>query len=199
MKAVRNLVLPVTCTCIAGLSACNQHGSDKQLQKPNIIIIYCDDLGYGDIGINGARGVSTPYIDRLAKNGINFTDAHCTAATSTPSRYSLLTGRYAFRNNAAILPGDAPLLIDPQKGTIASMLKQAGYRTAVVGKWHLGLGLGSVNWNEEIKPGPREIGFDYSFLLPATGDRVPCVFLENQKVVGLDPDDPITVSYQRQA
>jgi len=87
------------------------------------------------------------------------------------------------------------LLFNTEKGTIASMLQGAGYKTAVVGKWHLGLGSGKVNWNEEVIPGPREIGFDYSFLIPATADRVPCVFVENQKVVGLDPADPIEVSY----
>lgn len=165
------------------------------LQKPNIILIYVDDLGYGDIGVNGAVGVKTPNIDFLAKNGVNFSDAHCSASTCTPSRYSLLTGSYAFRSQAAILQGDAPLLINPQKENLASMLKKAGYSTGVVGKWHLGLGNGKLNWNEEISPGPREIGFDYSFLIPATGDRVPTVFVENQKVVGLDPNDPIKVSY----
>jgi len=164
-------------------------------EKPNIIIIYADDLGYGDIYVNGAIGVKTPNIDKLAKNGINFTDAHTTSATCTPSRYSLLTGSYAFRNNAAILQGDAPLIIDTKKETMPKMLQKAGYKTAVVGKWHLGLGSGKVDWNKRISPGPKEVGFDYSFLIPATGDRVPCVFLENQKVVGLVDDDPITVSY----
>ena len=178
------------------LFACNGIDNQKKAQnKPNIVIIYADDLGYGDIGINGAKGVKTPNIDKLARNGINFTDAHCSAATCTPSRFSLLTGCYGFRNKAAVLPGDAPLIIDPAKGTLPSMLKKAGYTTGVVGKWHLGLGNGTVNWNEEIKPGPREIGFDYSFLIPATGDRVPCVFVENQKVVCADPTDPIAVSY----
>jgi arylsulfatase A-like enzyme len=190
---MKNLIVPAL--CITGLASCTTKPATEVPSKPNILIIYIDDLGYGDIGVNGAVGVETPAIDYIAKNGVNFTDAHCTAATCTPSRYSLLTGSYAFRNNAAILPGDAPLLINPEKGTIASMLKEAGYTTGVVGKWHLGLGLGQVNWNEEVVPGPREIGFDYSFLIPATGDRVPCVFLENQKVVGLDPSDPIEVSY----
>jgi arylsulfatase A len=164
-------------------------------QKPNIILIYVDDLGYGDIGVNGAKGVKTPNIDYLANNGVNFSDAHCSASTCTPSRYSLLTGSHAFRSKAAILQGDAPLLIPPKKGNLASMLKKAGYTTGVVGKWHLGLGNGALDWNKDISPGPREIGFDYSFLIPATGDRVPCVFVENQKVVGLDPKDPIKVSY----
>ena len=166
-----------------------------QKQKPNIIIIYVDDLGFGDIGVNGAVGVETPHIDTLAKNGLNFTDAHCSSATCTPSRYSLLTGSYAFRNNAAILEGDAPLIIDTTKETMPAMLQKAGYKTGVVGKWHLGLGKGKIDWNKKIPLGPEEVGFDYSFLIPATGDRVPCVFLENQEVVGLDLNDPITVSY----
>ena len=169
--------------------------SMSQENKPNIILIYVDDLGYGDIGVNGAVGVKTPNVDNLAKNGVNFTDAHSSSSTCTPSRYSLLTGSHAFRNNAAILSGDAPLIIDVEKETMPKMLQTAGYHTGIVGKWHLGLGEGNVNWNEEVKPGPREVGFDYSFLIPATGDRIPTVFMENQKVVNLDPDDPIEVSY----
>ncbi|WP_372755736.1 sulfatase-like hydrolase/transferase [Mariniflexile sp.] len=166
-----------------------------QKSDPNIIIIYVDDLGYGDIGVNGAVGIKTPHVDALAKNGLNFTDAHSSSSTCTPSRYSLLTGSYAFRNNAAILEGDAPLIIDPNQETLPSMLQKAGYKTGVVGKWHLGLGRGKIDWNRRVAPGPKEVGFDYSFLIPATGDRTPCVFLENQEVVGLDLADPITVSY----
>lgn len=163
--------------------------------KPNIILIYADDLGYGDIGINGAIGVKTPNIDTLAATGINFTDAHSPASTCTPSRYSLLTGQYAFRRKAEILPGDAPLLIDTTEITLPKVLKKAEYRTGVVGKWHLGLGNGQINWNERVTPGPAEVGFDYSFLIPSTGDRVPCVYLENQRVVGLEKSDPISVGY----
>ena len=179
--------------------ACNSKNKyllEQELpKKPNIIILYADDLGFGDIGVNGATGVETPNIDYLAKNGVNHTDAHCSAATCTPSRFSLLTGSYAFRNNAAVLPGDAPLIIDTSKGTLPSMLKAEGYSTGVIGKWHLGLGIGEVDWNTRIEPGPNEVGFDYSYLIPATGDRVPCVFIENQKVVKLDADDPIEVDY----
>jgi arylsulfatase A-like enzyme len=172
--------------------------SRPQLQRPNIVIIYADDIGWGDLSCYGAKHVKTPNIDRLASAGMRFTDAHSSAATCTPSRFSLLTGRYAFRNERArVLPGDAPLLIEPGTLTVPSLLKQNGYRTGVVGKWHLGLGLGDVNWNQEITPGPREIGFDYSFLIPATGDRVPTVYVENQRVVGLDPSDPIQVSYAK--
>lgn len=166
--------------------------------RPNVVIIYTDDIGYGDVGCYGATLVKTPHIDSLAKQGLRFTDSHCSSATCTPSRYALLTGRYAFRQQGArVLPGDAPALIAPGTPTLASVLKQHGYHTAVVGKWHLGLGDGFVDWNKVITPGPREIGFDYSFLIPATGDRVPCVYVENQKVVGLDPADPITVSFNK--
>ncbi len=184
--------------CFLGmfLVACTDQNEIIPVKKPNIIILYVDDLGYGDVGFNGATAVRTPNIDQLAAEGINFTDAHSTAATCTPSRYALLTGEHGFRRDLDILPGDAPALIRPEQPTLPSMLKKAGYNTAVVGKWHLGLGDGDVNWNVAIKPGPLEIGFDYSFLMPATGDRVPTVYLENHTIVNLDPMDPIEVSYK---
>jgi len=166
-------------------------------QHPNIIVILSDDVGYGDIGCDGATKVTTPNLDSLAAGGLRFTDAHSSTSTCTPSRYSLLTGQYAFRKKGAvILPGDAPLLIDPSGPTLPAMLKAAGYTTGFVGKWHLGLGDGKINFNQDITPGPNEIGFDYSFFLPATPDRVPCVYVENHKVVDLTADDPLTVSYK---
>ena len=187
-----------------GLASCAMPGQQTggarpaAPRPPNIIILYADDLGYGDLGSYGAKGIPTPNIDRLAKGGLRLTDAHATAATCTPSRYSLLTGEYGFRSQAEILPGDAAALIRPEKTTVADVLKSRGYTTAVIGKWHLGLGDGKaeIDWNGEVGPGPRDIGFDYSFLLPATVDRVPTVYLENHRVVGLDPADPIKVSYK---
>jgi len=165
--------------------------------QPNIVLIYADDLGYGDISCYGATRVRTPNIDRLASSGVRFTDAHTSAATCTPSRYSLLTGEYSFRmEGARVLPGDAPLLIRPGRATLPSLLKERGHRTAAIGKWHLGLGDGNIDWNGDIKPGPLEIGFDESFIIPATGDRVPCVYVQNHRVAGLDPNDPIKVSYK---
>ena len=165
----------------------------------NIVLILADDLGWGDVACYGAKGVATPNVDRLAREGMRFTDAHASAATCTPTRYSLLTGEYAWRKKGTgLATGDAALLIEPGRTTLPSVLKKAGYSTGVIGKWHLGLGHGGdkINWNGEITPGPREIGFDYSFILPATGDRTPCVYVENQRVVGHDPADPIKVSYK---
>ncbi len=166
--------------------------------KPNIVIMYADDLGFGDIGCYGATDIPTPNLDRLAAEGLKFHQGYASAATCTPSRYSLLTGSYPWRNaQAAILAGDAPLIIDPGTPTLPDMLRRAGYRTGIVGKWHLGLGKGNLDWNKEISATPNDVGFDYSYIMAATNDRVPCVYLENRKVVGLDPDDPIEVSYEQ--
>ncbi len=168
-----------------------------QPRRPNVVVIYADDLGYGDVSCYGATKVSTPNIDRLASRGLRFVNAHAAAATCTPSRYAMMTGEYAWRRKGTgVLPGDASLIVQPGRTTLPSMMRKAGYTTGAVGKWHLGLGAGNLDWNRDIAPGPLDIGFDYCFLIPATGDRVPCVFVENRRVVGLDPTDPIRVSYQ---
>lgn len=163
---------------------------------PNILIVYADDLGYGDLGCYGATVVPTPNLDALARTGLRFTDAYATASTCTPSRYSLLTGKYPIRKSGAnILPGDAGMLIDTDELTIASALKPHGYTTAVIGKWHLGLGQGRIDWNGPITPSPLDLGFDRSYIMAATNDRVPCVYVDGRVVDNLDPEDPITVFY----
>lgn len=168
-------------------------------QKPNVIIIMADDLGYGDASCYGATKISTPNIDQLAGRGIRFTNAHSTSATCTPSRYALLTGQYPWRKKGTdILPGDAALIIPTDKTTLPSLFQKGGYSTAIVGKWHLGLGSSlAKDWNSEVKPGPNEVGFDQSFIFPATADRVPTVFIENHRVIGLDSGDLIQVDYQK--
>ena len=194
MKKLIDRFLLVTFVLSIGTVVSCQTATTK---KPNIILIYTDDLGYGDVSSYGTSAIQTPNIDRLAKNGVRFTNAHATSATCTPSRFSLLTGKYAWRKQGTgIAPGDASLLIPVSTTTLPGILQKGGYHTAVIGKWHLGLGdANGADWNGKIAPGPIEIGFNYSFLIPATGDRVPCVFVENQQVVNLDKNDPITVSY----
>jgi len=167
-------------------------------QKPNVIYIYADDLGYGDLSCYGATKIATPNIDRLSKQGIRFTNAHSTSATCTPSRYALMTGQYPWRKSGTgVLPGDAALIVPTYRTTLPKLFRMAGYKTGIVGKWHLGLGTAvEKNWNGEISPGPNDVGFDYSFIFPATADRVPTVFLENHYVVARDSADPIEVSYR---
>lgn len=180
-----------------GASCCIMNTFSQQ--RPNIICILADDLGYTDIGCYGAEKIKTPSIDTLAAQGVRFTNAYAPASTSSPSRYALLTGEYAWRKNVGILPADAPLSIDTAKNTLPKMLQKLGYSTGLVGKWHLGLGSKNnpVNFNEEISMGPHEIGFDYCYYFPATNDRVPCLFIENERVDGLDTKDPIEVSYRK--
>ena len=153
--------------------------------KPNVILIYADDLGYGDLGCYGAKGVETPNIDKLAQQGIRFTNAHAMAATSTPSRYGMLTGEYAWRKKGTdVAAGNAGMIIRPEQFTIADLFQSAGYRTGAVGKWHLGLGdkSGEQDWNKPLPMGLPDIGFDYHYIMAATADRVPCVVIEQRSV-----------------
>lgn len=187
------LIISVSCKKEAKESIVN-----KKQEHPNIVIIYADDLGFGDVSSYGSTELLTPNIDRIANEGIRFTNGYATSPTCTPSRYSLLSGTYPFRTKKAqVLPGNAPLLFELGKQTLPSMLQQAGYKTGVVGKWHLGLGDANMDWNKKIAPGPLEIGFDYAYIMASTNDRVPSVYVENHKVVGLTAEDPIYVSYQK--
>ncbi len=182
--------------CSGGGTEATNTESPPAPSPPNVVIIYLDDLGYGDVSSYGQTTLPTPNIDRLANGGVRFTNAYASSATCTPSRYALLTGVYPWRNaEAKILPGTAPLIISTEQPTVPKLLKEAGYRTGVVGKWHLGLGSGEVDWNARVSPGPNEVGFDYSYIMAATQDRVPTVYLENGTVQGLDPADSIQVSY----
>lgn len=197
MRSAHNIIEKKLLMLLFVFFATNLQAQNKTAM-PNVIVIYADDLGYGDVSCYGATKMKTPNLDKLAGGGIRFTNAHSTSSTCTPSRYALMTGQYPWRKSGTgILPGDAALIIPTDRTTLPSLFQQAGYKTGLVGKWHLGLGDAvQKNWNGEIKPGPNELGFDYSFIFPATADRVPTVFVENHFVVALDSTDPIQVDYK---
>jgi arylsulfatase A-like enzyme len=184
-------VLRVLCLACVGFAAALTAAE----RRPNFLVIIADDLGYGDLSCYGATAFSTPNIDRLAAEGLRFTSGYCSASTCTPTRYSLMSGAYAFRRKGTgIAPPNGKLVVPADILTLPKALQSAGYRTAAIGKWHLGLGgEAGPDWNGDIKPGPREIGFEYSFLLPTTNDRVPQVYVENGRVLNLDPRDPLWV------
>ena len=170
--------------------------------KPNIIIIYTDDLGYGDVSAYQKGILNTPNIDKLANEGIKFTNGYSSSATCSPSRYALLTGTYPWRKAGLRVITGGGLSIDTLKMTIPKMLKLSGYYTGIVGKWHLGLGKGSdkygkgMDYNSLIYPGPNQLGFDYSHIMPDTQDRVPTVYIENGMLVNSDPNDPLEVHFK---
>jgi arylsulfatase A-like enzyme len=158
---------------------------------PNIIIILADDLGYGSVGCYGANPdlIRTPHIDRLAREGMRFTDAYATGSVCSPTRYAVVTGRYCWRsslNSGEVVNTFDPLLIEPKRPTCASLLKSKGYATAMIGKWHLGYGSAKrVDYTRELKPGPLELGFDYQFAVPQNHNDVTRAFVEDHKVFGL--------------
>lgn len=182
---------------LAGLMLSASKAADR---LPNVVMIVADDLGYGDLECYGAKNVSTPAVNALAQSGIRFTDVHAVAATSTPSRYSLLTGEYPWRRPGTdVAPGDAGMIIRPEQFTVADMFRSNGYVTAAIGKWHLGLGdkTGTQDWNAPLAASPADLGFDYHYIMAATSDRVPCVFIEQGFVANYDPTDSIFVSYRK--
>lgn len=194
MFYMKKTVLFGTLTLACGVAA------QAQSSRPNVILILADDLGFGDLSCYGAQLIKTPHVDSLAQAGIRFTNAHACAATSTPSRYSLLTGQYPFRQRGTdVAAGNAASIIKSEQTTVADVFKQAGYRTAAIGKWHLGLGsvTAQQDWNGTLDVTPADLGFDYHYIMAATADRVPCVYIEQGRVANYDPSAPIEVSYQQ--
>jgi len=179
------------------LTSLNSCEVNTKLINPNIIIIYADDLGYGDVSSYKMGKLNTPNIDKIANQGTRFTSGYSSSATCSPSRYALLTGTYPWRNKKAKILTGANLIIDTTEMTLPKMLKNEGYETGIVGKWHLGLGIDTINYNKKITPGPNEVGFNYSFIMPDTQDRVPTVYIENGNVINLDIEDPISVSFKK--
>lgn len=200
MKTYSALLAPALLTAVSAQAKQVKNNRANDTRRPNVIIIYADDLGYGDLQCYGAKNVETPNVNRLANQGIRFTNAYAVAATSTPSRYSLLTGEYAWRRpDTDIAPGNAGMIVRPEQFTMADMFKSVGYTTCAIGKWHLGLGdkEGEQDWNAQLPAALGDLGFDYSYIMAATSDRVPCVFIENGHVANYDPSAPIEVNYQQ--
>lgn len=165
-------------------------------ERPNIVVILADDLGYGDLGCYGATKIKTPHCDRLAKEGRRFTDAHSPSAVCSPTRFGLLTGTYPWRENRVPrhLHASEPLILRDGEPTLASLLQANGYATACVGKWHLGAQRQNpIDWNKPLKPGPNAVGFDYYFGVINSHNQAPFVWVENDQIVGRKPEEVIEV------
>lgn len=194
-KLIRNRGLLLSLGSMAVLSGCAQQPQEQK--KPNIVFIFADDMGYGDVSaLNENSKIQTTNIDRIASEGVTFTDAHSSSSVSTPSRYSLLTGRYNWRSDlkSGVLMGYNKALISPDRRTIASVLRDQGYQTACIGKWHLGwdwnnieAGKDSVDFSKPITNGPTTRGFDYFYGIIASLDMAPYVYVENDMPTAL-PD-----------
>jgi arylsulfatase A-like enzyme len=188
-KAIFKLHLLIFLLCCSFLKLLAQ-------DKPNVVFILVDDLGYGDIGCYGATKVQTPNIDKLANEGKKFTDAHSASAVCTPSRYALLTGQYPYlaedgKGVWGPLRVTSGLIIDTEALTVADVFKNKGYKTAAIGKWHLGFKTGTNDWQEPLRPGPQDLGFDYYFGIPVVSSAPPYVYVENDHIVGGDASDPL--------
>lgn len=182
-------LLGFCCAPLAGLHA-------AEPTPPNVIVIFADDLGYGDLSCYGATKVQTPNIDQLAAEGRKFTDAHSASSVCTPSRYALMTGEYPLRalggkGTWGPLPSHSALIIDTDTLTIGKVFQNKGYATAALGKWHLGFGKGRNNWSMPLSSGPLDVGFDYYWGVPHVNSGSPYVFVENDMIVGYDPNDPL--------
>jgi arylsulfatase A-like enzyme len=218
-KENNNMFLRRASLFFAFMSFCMVHAFAQKNDRPNIIYILADDLGYGDLGVyNPAGRISTPNLDRLASQGMRFTDAHSPSSVCTPTRYAIMTGRYPWRSRlpVGVLRGYSRPLMEDDRATVASMLTEAGYHTGVIGKWHLGLGwapkpehahrLDSAGYgiDQEMDPGhidpdrpftvsPNTNGFGYSYILPASLDMPPYCYVENGRLA-----EPLT-SYTKQS
>jgi arylsulfatase A-like enzyme len=187
-----NKSLPTVLLLFAILCAHSLAAPEKG-SRPNVILMVADDLGYNDLSCYGATKIATPRVDSLARDGVRFTDAHSFSGICMPSRYSILTGRYAFRMNRSM---DYACNFDPGQVLLPMAMKSVGYRTAALGKWHNGFGTSmDVNWNSELKPGPLEFGFDSFFGTPRTHSEPPLVFVRDHWIVGLEKDDPISMDH----
>ncbi|MEQ8556509.1 MAG: sulfatase-like hydrolase/transferase [Cyclobacteriaceae bacterium] len=192
MKKMRHKFLGLVMVALSMSYGCSIQQSAADEQPPNVILIYADDLGYGDLSCQGATKVQTPNIDQLAAQGRRFTDAHTASAVCTPSRYALLTGEYPIRIDSwGPLPRLERLLIDTATLTVGKVFQNKGYRTACLGKWHLGFGVEENDWQVPLGPGPNEVGFDYYWGIPFVNSGSPYVYVENKTVVGHDPNDPL--------
>jgi arylsulfatase A len=182
-RAILGAIL--SASAIAGTAAL---ATPKGKARPNVVIILADDMGWGDIeAYNPQSAVPTPNLNRLANRGTRFNDMHSSSAVCTPSRYALMTGRYHWRTKLkrGVLQGYSPALIEPGRTTLPALLKQSGYYTAGVGKWHLGLGNAEkVNYAKPLTPGPNDVGFDYYYGIPASLDMAPYLYFENDRAVG---------------
>jgi arylsulfatase A len=204
----KRYIIPALCGLflLSLTQSCSQDPEQSSsLSQPNIVFIFADDMGYGDISaLNAESKIHTPALDALIQDGMVFTNAHASASVCTPSRYGLLTGRYAFRSPKAAygIWGFSPVVIESERETLATLLKREGYTTGVAGKWHLGVdwqtkdgkaaaldantGYSNVDYSLPILKGPTDFGFDFSFIHPASLDIPPYLFIRDREVVDTD-------------